>query len=172
MVIGVRTFGNGTSGGGKLAGLFAPSRIRYTYAHFATTGKQKLIIIVIATLMAGIAVAVTFALSGADRNTTNSEQQSGGEPSGQSNSGDTNNSNARQSSDKSDGSASAGKATSSTSVTVNGQSVDVPQSGAYDETVKVPNGQVHVSGNNSSTVSGNSASNSSTSSTTVNVNSR
>ncbi len=60
---------------------------------------------------------------------------------------------------------------SSTSVTVNGQAVDVPQGGSYDKTVDVPGGQVHVSGNSSSVASKGTTSNSSTSTTTVNVSS-
>jgi uncharacterized protein YxeA len=59
---------------------------------------------------------------------------------------------------------------SSTSVTVNGQSVDVPQSGAYDKSVNIPGGNVHVSGSTAqSATDGSSATNSS--STNVEINS-
>ena len=66
-------------------------------------------------------------------------------------------------------STSSSSNTSSTSITVNGQSVDVPQSGSYDKNMNVPGGNVHVSGNTSQSTTGGSASNST--STNVEINS-
>lgn len=60
----------------------------------------------------------------------------------------------------------------STSVTVNGQPVNVPQNGSYSETIKTSDGQTTISGSNSHSSNSTHDSASNYSSTTVNIDSR
>ena len=131
-----------------------------------STKKRIFIISALALAAAGALIAVAQA-SGHD-----------GQPSDNSNGGSTSSSQQPSGNKSTPGDSSSGSKTSdssatnsnSTSVTVNGKSVDVSQSGTYDKTVDVPGGQVRVSGNSSSSTSGGSATNNSSTNVEVNTN--
>lgn len=139
---------------------------------FTLLSLKKRVYVIISLITAAIATLLAFtqvfgAGGGSDsgnnasgNSSSSSDQQS---PKSQSNQSSSSSSNPSPNE-------SAGKSSSSnsTTVTVNGQSVAVPQSGSYDKNVSVPGGNVHVSGNSSQSTTGNSATNNTTTNVEIN----
>lgn len=129
---------------------------------------QVLVVTFLIVAITGVMLAISQVFGAGDQkdsmntannsNTSSSDQQPPKDSNGQPSTSSNTNTNTGTSSN-----------TNSTNITVNGQAVDVPQSGAYDKSMNVSGTNVHVSGNSSQSTTGGSATNSS--STNVQINS-
>jgi cytoskeletal protein RodZ len=139
---------------------------------FTVLSVRKRVYVIISLIVAAVAAFLAF---------TQVFGEGGSNDSGNSASGNTSSSSDHQSSNSQSSQSSSSSSNStpnestgnssnsnSTSVTVNGQSVVVPQTGSYDKNVSVPGGNVHVSGNSSQSTTGNSSSNSTTTNVEIN----
>jgi hypothetical protein len=156
-VSGARTISHSTANNkivGELGNIFSPfAKLNSQYST-----KQKVTTALLAILMSIVGTLTVNALSEQQQNSGNN-QSSQSNISGQTNSNGSATNNIPPSNDgnKANGTSSN---SSSTSVTINGKSVAVPQNGSYDTTVD----GVRISGNNfsqSTTSSGGSVSNNS-----------
>lgn len=150
---------------------FTDNLLRSTNATTVTIRKRKFtfLIILIALIGAIFAMAQVFGAGNTMNNDSSNTSGSASTPSDQQPASD--HATGEQSNGNTHTSGSSASNTSSTSVTVNGQSVSVPQSGTYDKSIETPSGTVHVSGTTSQATTGNSVTNNSTTHVDINTDS-
>lgn len=139
---------------------------------FTVLSVKKRVYVIISLIVAAVAAFLAFTQVFGEGGSSDSGNNSSGNTSSssdqQSSKSQSSQSSSSSSSTSQNESSSSSSNSNSTSVTVNGQSVAVPQSGSYDQNVSVPGGNVHISGNSSQSSTGNSSSNNTTTNVEIN----
>ena len=173
-VQGIRSTSTGI--GKFFAEFLKPVKLPVSKAKLDTHGKRNFLLVCFILLLTGVLTVTTYIFAtNRSANTDNNRSlnprlvdQQDSDPSGAGDSQSTGGSNDPNNQSSTTNDQSTGSSTDTTTVTVNGQPVNVPANGSYNETI----GNTTVSGNSqqSSSSEGGSVSNSSTN--TINVHSQ
>lgn len=152
--------------------LHFPQNPLRSFKVFEPNKRISIFLVLFAAIIGGILmISQAFGASDHSQNTNltnSSDAASSNQQTPKNSSENSSPSSSRATSTKSSNNTSTASNLSSTAITVNGQSVAVPQSGNYDKTMNVSGSNVHVSGTSSQSTTGGSATNSATTNVEIN----